>query len=121
MSNLSDKVQNLSNESYLESYQTLSEEHVTFPVKDEKGRQMGMNVSIERQTYIPYDPAVHKACWSVEPGTYYVAHSQVTRDGKRFGNRGEKRAATAQAAHDAVAKIVRATRKRYYKKYGKVS
>jgi len=105
--------------SWLQDHETLKDEYVPFDLIDEKGRTVGVQISIDRHEYVPHtDETRAKGSWGVNPGVYYIARVQPTRNTKRFGTRSEKWLSTYEQAEEQVRKATAASRKRYTKKYG---
>lgn len=50
---------------------------------DEKGREIGLSIRTFECEFVVNEEAL--CFYSIEPGHYYAANVQVTRDGKRFG------------------------------------
>lgn len=93
-------------------------EQVDFDLRDERLRRLGARVSYTVKTFEPApDGSGGPSFYDVEPGSYFCAHLQATRDEADFGAFQKDRIfATAEEREAAVEKYLAEAKKRASKK-----
>lgn len=92
---------------------------IEFDHSDAKGRRIGAKISKGTRVYVAATEEERRdsGCWVVEPGTYYWAVVQATRNGSAFGASQYGAQFTSEAERDAyIARRVEESRKAAAKK-----
>lgn len=95
-----------------------------FDVRDQKGRMIGVQVTLYEQTFTELTPEEVAKPWSswyhVRPGTYLCAYAMATRDGRPYGaSQNEARFTDPAQRNRWVIQRVADARKRYVRQFGK--